>query len=184
MPKMWWSFVIRGTIAGLILIPLAFDPLSVKAGVINYLGFFFFANGLLSLNIARTVIRTRGAIAMALLSLIGGLIVVLDGFLRPDADTRYFVGALAVVVGALQISGQVHITSHRLRQITHSNLLLGSLQILFGLCLIFLPTSLVTLWAARLWMLATVAVMYWNAYRLRRLWQLLKEHPDKSLRLT
>ena len=100
--------------------------------------------------------------------------------LRPDADTRYFVGALAVAVGALQISGQVHISSHKLRQITRSNLLLGSLQIIFGLCLIFLPTSLVTLWAARLWMLATVAVMYWNAYRLRRLWQVMKASPDQD----
>ncbi len=178
MPRMWWSFVIRGTIAGWILIGLMFDPLRVKTGVINYLGFFFLANGLLSMNIARQVIRTRGAIAMALLSLIGGLLVVLDSFLRPDADTRYFVGVLAVVAGALQISGQVHITSHRLREITRSNLLLGSLQILFGLGLIFLPTSLITLWAARLWMLATAAVMYWNAYRLRRLWQLLTERPD------
>ncbi len=173
MPKSWWSFVVRGTIASAILIGLLFDPLSVKAGVINYLGFFFFANGLLSLNIARHVIQTRGAIAMALLSLIGGLMVVLDSFLRPDADTRCFVGALAVAVGALQISGQVHITSQRLRQVTRSNLLLGGLQILFGLCLILFPTSLATLWAARLWMFATAIVMYWNAYRLRRLWQLM-----------
>jgi uncharacterized membrane protein HdeD (DUF308 family) len=178
MPRSWWSFVIRGTIAGVILIVLVVNPLSAKTSVINYLGFFFFANGLFSLNIARNVIQTRASSAMALLSLIGGLMVVLDSFLRPDADTRYFVGALAVAVGALQISGQVHISSHKLRQITRSNLLLGGLQIIFGLCLIFLPTSLITLWAARLWMLATVAVMYWNAYRLRRLWQVIKAPED------
>ncbi len=180
MPKSWWSFVIRGTIAGILLIVLVVDPLNAKASVINYLGFFFFANGLLSLNIARNVIQTRGAIAMALVSLIGGLFVVVDSFVRPDASTRYFVGALAVAVGALQISGQVHISSHQLRQITRSTLLLGSLQIIFGLCLIFLPNSLVTLWAARLWMLATVAVMCWNAYRLRRLWELMKASPDQT----
>src|SRR5512139_877922 len=117
---------------------------------------------------------------MALLSLVGGLIVVVDSFARPDADTRYFVGALAVAVGALQINGQVHITSRQLRQITRSNLLLGSLQIILGLCLIFLPSSLITLWSARLWMLATTVVMYWNAYRLRRLWQLMKASPDQA----
>ncbi len=180
MPKSWWSFVIRGTIAGILLIVLVVDPLNAKASVINFLGFFFFANGLLSLNIARNVIQTRGAIAMALLSLIGGLIVVVDSLVRPEASTRYFVGALAVTVGTLQISGQVQISSYELRQITRSNLLLGGLQMIFGLCLIFLPTSLVTLWAARLWMLATAAVMYWNAYRLRKLWQLMKASPDRD----
>jgi hypothetical protein len=76
-----------------------------------------------------------------------------------------------ILIGILQIRGEIQITADSVHKLTSSNIILGGLEILLGLVILVLPE---VEWEARivamLWMFAVMIILFWQAFRLRRLW--------------
>jgi len=171
MPKLWWSFIIRGSFAMIIFLGLLIWPEETEKRVVFYLGTFFLMNGLLSLNTARNLIKNRAAILAALLGIFGGLGLMVGDYLIHTGYRNVLIAMTVILIGILQIRGEIQITADSVHKLTSSNIILGGLEILLGLVILVLPE---VEWEARivamLWMFAVMIILFWQAFRLRRLW--------------
>ena len=180
--KKWLPYLVRG-ILGTIIAATMFElflvtdkPLT-EFSVANfpiYIGFFFLMNGLLSLKLARSAATDRRrAIAAALTSIIGGLLIITiypfgsyRTTLVSTALGRLAFGAIVIILGVLQIRDRVAVTSQP--ALERPKIVLGGLEVLFGITVIAFPINMFVGAIAFAWIVLVVIYMFFLAHILRR----------------
>jgi uncharacterized membrane protein HdeD (DUF308 family) len=180
--KKWLPYLVRG-ILGIVIAATMFEQFLVtdkpltEFSVANfpiYIGFFFLMNGLLSLKLARSAAADGSrAIAAAVTSIIGGLLIIIiypfssyRTTLVSTALGRLAFGAIVIILGALQIQNRVTVT--RQPALERPKIALGGLEILFGITVIASPINKFIGAIAFAWVVLVVIYMFYLAHILRR----------------
>jgi len=180
--KKWLPYLVRGTL-GTIIAATMFEQFFVteksltEFSVANfpiYIGFFFLMNGLLSLKLARSAATDRSrAIAAAVASIIGGLLIIIiypfssyRTTLVSTALGRLAFGAIVIILGVLQIQDRVAVTPQP--ALERPKIVLGALEILFGIAVIASPINKFVGAIAFAWVVLVVIYMFYLAHILRR----------------
>ena len=178
--KKWLSYLIRGIMGIVISITLVRQfvvPDSKASNFPIYLGFYFLANGLLSLRLARAD-PTQGKrnVLAALASIIGGLALVVafpfsdyrDSLIATDLG-RYAFSTIVALIGLLQLQGAVHMTPQPVLKRAH--FITGFLEVLLAMTVAFEPfgkgggDNIVAL----VWTMFVSFYMFFVAHRVRRI---------------
>jgi uncharacterized membrane protein HdeD (DUF308 family) len=180
--KKWLPYLVRG-ILGTIIAATMLEQFLVtekpltEFSVANfpiYIGFFFLMNGLLSLKLARSAATDRSrAIAAAVTSIIGGLLIIIIYPFSPYRTTlvstvlgRFAFGGIVIILGALQIRDRVAVT--RQPALERPKVVLGSLEVLLGLTVMASPINRLVGAIAFTWILLVVIYMFYLAHILHR----------------
>jgi len=180
--KKWLPYLVRGTL-GTIIAATMFEQFLVtekplaEFSVANfpiYIGFFFLMNGLLSLKLARSAAADGSrAIAAAVTSIIGGLLIIVIYPFSPYRTTlvstgpgRLAFGAIVIILGVLQIRDRVAVTPQSVLE--RPKIVLGGLEILLGITVMASPINKFVGAIAFAWVVLVVIYMFYLAHILRR----------------
>jgi len=178
--KPWVGFFIRGFMAMLISIGLFLPNAPARLGEI-YIGIFFFANGLLSLKIAKQLEdRDRWTGVPAFVSILGGVAIVLlrvsspiiAFYSLPPLDLgKYLFPPIAIIIGLFQVLGRVRVTPNLgYKLLERVSFVLGVLEIMLGLAvLIYEGIDWQVKFIAHVWITLVMFFMFATALRVRKL---------------
>ena len=178
--KPWVGFFIRGFMAMLISIGLFLPNAPARLGEI-YIGIFFFANGLLSLKIAKQLEdRDRWTRVPAFVSILGGVAIVLlrvsspiiTFYSLPPLDLgKYLFPPIAIIIGLFQVLGRVQVTPNLgYKLLERVSFLLGVLEIMLGLAvLIYEGIDWQVKFIAHVWITLVMFFMFATTLRVRKL---------------
>jgi len=173
--KKWLPYLIRGIMGVVIAITLVrqFVEPGVKASNFPiYLGVYFFANGILSLRLARSEPdQKRRLVLAALASIIGGLALIVtfpfsnyrDSLIATDFG-RYFFSTIVILIGLLQLQGGVHMTPQPV--VKRAHLVFGFLEIVLGIVVLTAPIDWEANAVALVWTVFVAIYMFYVAHRL------------------
>jgi len=174
-------YLIRGIMGSIVAVTLIRQLFYLKlSNFWIYLGFYFIANGVLSLKEVRSARTTRmGSLLGPLVSIGGGLVMVVAypfsayaATLVPTEAGKITFGTIVSVVGLLEVMGKVRVTAEPI--VKHIHLVFGGIEILLGSVLIAFPLTwetrlfeLVWITIALLWIVPVTCYMYFIAYRVK-----------------
>ena len=174
--KKWVPYLFRGIMGIVIAITLVrqFIEPGVKASNFPiYLGVYFFANGLLSIRIARaTPSAGKRLVLAALASIIGGLALIIafpfsdyrDSLIATDLG-RYAFSTIVALIGVLQLQGAVHMTPQPVLKQAH--LISGFLELLLAIVVLAAPIDWEANAVALIWTVFISTYMFLVAHRVR-----------------
>lgn len=161
---LWWTFVLRGGLAGTLGIAALFWPTGSIALLLQLVGLLLLLDGGLTLfGLGRR--GTAGSLG------IGAILIGLVLLIWPEGAARiafFLLGAWALIVGIGALIAWQKMPEWESERATVRNV--GIVALLIGLLLVFWPGSgLVALgWAIAFAALAVAAVMFWLAMRFKR----------------
>ncbi|NOE18822.1 hypothetical protein GS634_11890 [Ruegeria atlantica] len=164
LSNLWWTFLLRGVLAGLVGIAALFWPSGSIALLLRLVGVLLILDGGLTL----LGVGRRGVMGGAA---IGALLIGLVLLIWPEGTVKlafFLMGAWALIIGigSLAASGQMHERDPQRGSMRVS----GFVALVVGLVLMIWPAvALVALgWGIAFSALAIAAVMFWLASRFRR----------------
>ncbi|WP_171170744.1 HdeD family acid-resistance protein [Ruegeria sp. HKCCA0370] len=164
LSSLWWTFLLRGILAGLVGIAALFWPSGSIALLLRLVGVLLILDGGLTL----LGVGRRGVMGGAA---IGALLIGLVLLIWPEGTVKlafFLMGAWALIIGigSLAASGQMHERDPQRGSMRVS----GFVALVVGLVLMIWPAvALVALgWGIAFSALAIAAVMFWLASRFRR----------------
>lgn len=164
LSSLWWTFLLRGVLAGLVGIAALFWPSGSIALLLRLVGVLLILDGGLTL----LGVGRRGVMGGAA---IGALLIGLVLLFWPEGTVKlafFLMGAWALIVGigSLAASGQMHERDPQRGSMRVS----GFVALVVGLVLMIWPAvALVALgWGIAFSALAIAAVMFWLASRFRQ----------------
>jgi len=174
MPRAWVGFFVRGFFALTLSIGLFLPDTTAKLAEV-YIGFFFFANGTFTLKrIRQSRTQDKGMTVTALVSLLGGIAVLVMRVGLPllgMADIgKYLFAPIAIIIGLFQILGLVQVTPEfNYPLVRRAHLSLGILEVLLGVAIfIFQPIDWQVKVIAHAWIIIVMMVMLFTAYHIRK----------------
>ena len=174
--KKWLPYLIRGIMGIVIAITLVRQFIEPGVKVSNfpiYLGVYFFANGLLSIRIARAdPTAGKRLVLAALASIIGGLALIItfpfsdyrDSLIATDLG-RYVFSTIVALIGILQLQGAVHMTPQPVLKQAH--LISGFLELLLAIVVLAAPIDWEANVVALVWTVFISSYMFLVAHRVR-----------------
>ena len=138
-----------------------------------YLGVYFFANGLLSIRIARaTPSAGKRLVLAALASIVGGLALIIafpfsdyrDSLIATDLG-RYVFSTIVALIGILQLQGAVRMTPQPVLKQAH--LISGFLELLLAIVVLAAPIDWEANAVALIWTVFISTYMFLVAHRVR-----------------
>jgi len=178
--KPWVGFFIRGFMAMLISIGLFLPNAPARLGEI-YIGLFFFANGLLSLKLAKQLEdRDKWTGVPAFVSIFGGVAIVLlrvsspiiAFYSLPPLDLgKYLFPPIAIIIGLFQVLGRIRVTPDiGYKLLERVSFVLGVLEIMLGIAvLVYEDIDWQVKLIAHIWIIIVMLVMFATAYRIHEL---------------
>ncbi|NOC46435.1 MULTISPECIES: HdeD family acid-resistance protein [unclassified Ruegeria] len=164
LSSLWWTFLLRGVLAGLVGIAALFWPSGSIALLLRLVGVLLILDGGLTL----LGVGRRGVMGGAA---IGALLIGLVLLIWPEGTVKlafFLMGAWALIIGigSLAASGQMHERDPQRGSMRVS----GFVALVVGLVLMIWPAvALVALgWGIAFSALAIAAVMFWLASRFRQ----------------
>jgi uncharacterized membrane protein HdeD (DUF308 family) len=164
LASMWWTFVIRGILAGVLGFAALFWPTGSISVLLQLVGVLLVLDGGLTLfGFGRGGAVGGVGIGSALIGLV--LLIWPEGAAR---FTFFLLGAWALITGIGSLMAWKQMSEQDPESLTARNV--GIVALIIGLVLIFWPSSgLVALgWAIAFAALAISAVMFWLAARFKR----------------
>ena len=147
LAKNWWMTALRGVVAILLGIALFISPGMVIATMVLFFGAYAFVDGIMMII---TAMQNRGG-KRWWLHLVGGIVGVIAGivvFLYPSFALSatiylgiYIVGVWALIAGFLKVMQAIEIRKEIEGEFWMA--MLGFLEIMFGVLLIFAPAAIV-----------------------------------------
>jgi uncharacterized membrane protein HdeD (DUF308 family) len=141
----FWVTILRGILATLLGIALIFQPDKTRPMLVNFMGMFWLASGIMSLRWGASGQRARRrSLAAGVIGIIGGLIVLTRELARDFLDDRvvvYILGAVIVLTGLIHVFGGFRVGEETERQRSWTSLLLGIFEIVLGALLLTSPTE-------------------------------------------
>jgi len=139
-----------------------------------YLGFYFIANGILTFRLARADNSKSGSMLSAVISIIGGLVIVIAypfsayraTMIATDAG-RVVFGLIAGVIGMLELLGKVRITSEPIMK--QMPTVLGGLLLFLGVLFVLFPINWISRFVAVVWTILVASYMFFIAHKLRNI---------------
>ncbi len=163
LASLWWTFLLRGVLAGAVGIAALFWPSGSIALLLRLVGALLILDGALTL----FGVGRRGLLGGAA---IGGVLIGLILMIWPEGTVKlafFLLGAWALIIGigSLAAAGQMHERDPQRGSMRGS----GFAALIVGLVLMIWPAiALVALgWAIAFSALAISAVMVWLAIRFR-----------------
>ena len=149
MAKMWWLNFVRGGAAlllglGLLLeLELVTETDRLRGMLIQFLGIYMLASGLMSLAFGRSKRKGLGLwLAAGILGIFAGLLFLF----RPSGEQVLEASTFLIILGVVMaFTGLIHIfggfsLSERLgRRWTYSHVFLGVLELILAVCIFLLP---------------------------------------------
>ena len=178
--KAWVGFFIRGFMALLISIGLFLPNAPARLGEI-YIGLFFFANGLLSLKLAKQLeVRDKWTEVPAFVGILGGAAIVLlrvsspivAFYSLPPLDLgKYLFPPIAIFIGLFQVLGRIRVTPNLgYKLLERVSFVLGVLEVMLGIAvLIYEGIDWQVKLIAHIWIIIVMLLMFATAYRIRGL---------------
>ena len=142
----FWVTLIRGLLATFLGIALIFQPDKTRPFLINFMGMFWLASGIMSLRWGASGRRARRlSLAAGIIGILGGILVLtrdlVRDFLAEDV-VIYILGGIIVLTGIIHAFGGFRVGEETERQRSWTSLLLGIFEIILGALLLLSPTDL------------------------------------------
>ena len=173
--KAWVPFAVRAAISPIPAILLIHKFLSPQEPSYFpfYMGTYFLANGLLTFKVAKAEsTKTRGAVLAALVSIIGGLMLMALlpfyklGLLPTDVYVPV-ISPIVILIGLLQLRGAVHITPQPV--VKQAHIAFGFMEVLLGVVLIIFPNDWMGDAILFIWLILVSIYMAYVAHHLRNI---------------
>jgi hypothetical protein len=139
-----------------------------------YLGYYFLLNGVLSLQVARSMPKNTKETWAAVASSVGGLWLIiaypfnLYHLIGVATDLgRFIFSTIVIVIGILQVQGTVRMTPQPI--VKHADLIFGFLEIVLGIVVVAAPIDWQANAVALVWTVLVSIYMFFVAHRLRNM---------------
>ncbi len=155
----FWVTLFRGVLAALLGLALILQPDKTRPILVNFMGMFWLASGIMSLRWGASGQRARRrSIVAGAIGIVGGLLVlsreITRGVIR-ESMVLYIFGGIIILTGLIHVFGGFRVGEDAIRQWSWTSFLLGVFEIMLGvLLLISSPTELrpgvfiaATIWA-------------------------------------
>ena len=171
----FWVTLIRGLLATFLGLALVFQPDKARPMLVNFMGMFWLASGLMSVRWGATGHATRRPwpILAGIAGIIAGLLALtrhLTAGILNELVILNLLGGVMILTGIIHISGGFRIGKHE-RHRTWASVLLGAFEIILG-GLALLAQSLefgrAFYWSLTIWALAGGFLLFADALALRR----------------
>jgi uncharacterized membrane protein HdeD (DUF308 family) len=141
----FWVTLIRALLATFLGIALIFQPDKTRPFLVNFMGMFWLASGIMSLRWGASGRRARRlSLAAGIIGILGGVLVLTRdltrGFLA-EVVVIYIFGGIIVLTGIIHAVGGFRVGEESKRQWSWTSLLLGIFEIILGALLILSPTD-------------------------------------------
>jgi uncharacterized membrane protein HdeD (DUF308 family) len=143
MARYWWIFLVRGIAALLLGLTLVLQPELSRSKMIQYIGIYLLASGILSFMWGFSVGRRVGLWSLAgSIGVMGGLAFLLIPKLGNPVEEyilAFLLGFLVFVAGLVHVFGGFQIGSDYGRAWSWGSFLLGLVEIILGLMMLASP---------------------------------------------
>lgn len=141
----FWVTLFRGVLATLLGIALIFQPDKTRPMLVNFMGMFWLASGIMSLRWGASGRRARRrSLVAGVIGILGGLVVltreVSRGFLE-ETVVIYILGTVIVLTGLIHAVGGFRVGEETEHQWSWTSLLLGIFEIVLGALLLTSPSD-------------------------------------------
>jgi uncharacterized membrane protein HdeD (DUF308 family) len=171
----FWVTLIRGVLATLLGLALLIQPDKARPMLVNFMGMFWLASGIMSVRWSATghPERRKLSILAGIVGVIAGLLALTrrlaTGYLS-DVLVLNILGAVMILIGILHVTGGFRIGQEE-RHRTWASVLLGVFEIILG-AIAFMAQSLefspVVYLALIVWALLGGFILFVDAFALRR----------------
>ena len=171
----FWVTIVRAILATLLGLALIIQPDKARPMLVNFMGMFWLASGIMSLRWGASGRRTRSLwpILAGLAGIIAGILALTRRLTAGYLDefvVLNILGAVMILTGLIHIGGGFRIGRHE-RHRTWAAALLGVFEILLGLLAILaqsLEFSRIFYWSLTIWALVGGFMLFTDALALRR----------------
>ena len=179
----FWVTIVRAILATLLGLALIIQPDKARPMLVNFMGMFWLASGIMSLRWGASGRRNRGIwpILAGLAGIIAGILALTRRLAAGYLDELVvltILGAVMILTGLVHIGGGFRIGRQE-RHRTWAAVLLGVFEVLLGILAILaqsLELSRTFYWALTLWALVGGFILFADALALRR----RGRQPDES----
>ena len=142
----FWVTLVRGLLATFLGIALIFQQDKTRPFLVNFMGMFWLASGIMSLRWGASGRRARRlSLAAGIIGILGGILVLTrnlaSGFLA-EVVVLYILGGIIVLTGIIHTVGGFRVGEETERHWSWTSLLLGIFEIILGTLLLLSPTDL------------------------------------------
>ena len=141
--RYWWIFLVRGIAALLLGLTLVLQPELSRSKMIQYIGIYLLASGILSFMWGFSVGRRVGLWSLAgSIGVMGGLAFLLIPKLGNPVEEyilAFLLGFLVFVAGLVHVFGGFQIGSDYGRVLSWGSFFLGLIEIILGLMMLASP---------------------------------------------
>ena len=175
--KKWFPYLSRGIMAVAVAASLTqqlIAPPEKGSTFPVYLGYYFLLNGVLSLQVARSMPENTKETWAAVASSVGGLWLIiaypfnLYHLIGVATDLgRFIFSTIVIVIGILQVQGTVRMTPQPI--VKHADLTFGFLEVVLGVVVIAAPIDWQANAVALVWTVLVSTFMFFVAHSLRNM---------------
>jgi uncharacterized membrane protein HdeD (DUF308 family) len=171
----FWVTIVRGLLATLLGLALVFHPDKTRPILVNYMGMFWLASGIMSVRWGATGRATRSfwPILAGIAGIIAGLLALtrrLTAGVLSEFLILHLLGGVMIITGIIHITGGFRIGRQE-RHRTWASILLGAFEIILG-ALAVMARSLefgpIFYWALTIWALVGGFLLFADALSMRR----------------
>jgi len=175
--RKWIGFVItlvRALFATFLGIALIFQPDKARPLLVNFMGVFWLASGVMSLRWGATGRRAgRRSIVAGAVGILAAVMVLTRSWTRGlvGEDLAFILlGGVMILTGIIHTIGGFHVGEDAMRKWSWTSFLLGVFEIVLGLLLATSGGEVrpATLWAATIWAFIGGVILMGDALRQRR----------------
>jgi uncharacterized membrane protein HdeD (DUF308 family) len=171
----FWVTIARASLATFLGLALIIQPDKARPMLVNFMGMFWLASGIMSLRWGATGRSTRRIwpILAGAAGVIAGLMALSRNILSDLFSLQqllYLLGSVMILTGVIHISGGFRIGKLE-RHRTWASIIIGVFEIVLGVMAIFtgsLEFSAVFYWALTLWALVGGFLLFADALAMRR----------------
>jgi len=143
MARFWWIFLVRGIAALLLGLTLVLQPEKSRSMMIQYIGIYLLASGILSFMWGFSVGRRVGLWSLAgSIGVMGGLAFLIIPKLGNPVEEyiqTFLLGFFVFVAGLVHVFGGFKTGSEYGRVLSWGSFLLGLIEIILGLIMLVSP---------------------------------------------
>jgi uncharacterized membrane protein HdeD (DUF308 family) len=164
--------IIRGILVTILGLALIFQPEKTRPILVNFMGFFYLASGIVSLRWGTAVRPVRRlAILAGVIGVLAGLVTLGRHLIlnfEEETIALTILGAVMLLTGLLHILGGFR-TDDLSRSVTWGSIILGVFEIVLGTTLILTTDDIsqTAYWLASLWAFVGGFLILADAWRLR-----------------
>jgi uncharacterized membrane protein HdeD (DUF308 family) len=140
----FWVTLLRSVLAALLGLALILQPDKIRPILVNFMGMFRLASGIMSLRWGASGQRARRrSIFAGVIGIVGGLLVLSREIVRgvlQESSVIYILGGTLILTGLIHTFGGFRIGEDTVRQWSWTSLLLGVFEIILGI-LLFISSS-------------------------------------------